>query len=630
MTFEVSNKHIMRLFYALLLGLLLANTTHSQSSIDSEKLTDSIQSILKKEHIPGVFVTVVSKDSILYKRGIGLADVAQQIPVNTSHLFQIGSISKTFTALAVMKLIEEGKLRLNTKLADIAPEVPFENEWEATHPVRIKHLLNHQAGFDDTHMNVFVLPRTKDMTALDEVMLMKASLTSRWKPGFGHAYSNTGCTILGHIIEKITSRRYQEYIKNEVLLPLHMNSTDFRSVFNDTLSSDNFSLGYEFVDERMQQNGDMKIICEPAGALLSNADDMSHFLQFLLNRKTADNHYVVSPTTIETMEALHGDLEIKHTITDGYGLAIYTKPYGSKNIRFYGHAGDIQGFSSLYIYNRELDLGIALSRNTLGSTKKLIKLLVNVFASDINKANQEENIDGSTLLDWEGTYRKVTTRNQKFNFIEFPIKTVSLKVVENNVELGKFLNNKKEVYVNQKGTSFTKRKHFAPSLVLLEQDGKKYIRYKYDMYAPVNKTGLLIFRILFALSVGIGVIAILIILIQSIITLFKKSWRTNNLKNSIIIILPLLCIFLSIISISYFVITGSDILGTFNLFTVFIYVLTTLFPFAIILAIYWLVKNWHHISNQFLKIYFSLVIFSGIFLTVYFMYHGWFMKMLWV
>jgi len=622
----------MRLFYTLLISflILITNNVYSQSNVDLEQLTDSIESILKKEHIPGVFVTVVSKDSILYKRGIGLADIEQQIPVTSSHLFKIGSISKSFTALAIMQLVEDGKLSLDTKLADIAPEVPFENEWEASHPVRIKHLLEHKAGFDDSPISIFSDDRPKNATALDEVLVSKSALKSRWQPGLGFAYSNTGCTILAYIIEKLSNQRYQDYIKNEVLNPLQMHQTHFRSAFPDNLPLDQFATGYQFNDSTYEKSRDIKIICEGAGSILSNADDMSNFLQYLLNMKTENHKKIVTASTLLNMETLHGDLEVENYIQYGYGLGIWSMPYGTKKIPFYGHGGDINGFSSLYIYNRELDLGIAFSRTTMGSRKKITKLLVDTFTQDVEKANNKNNIDGTQLLDWEGDYNLLTSRGQFADILEFPIKTIRIEVGEDKVNLHKFLNSKKDVYVHQEGNAFTKRKYYTPNLYLIEKDGKRYMNYKGLIFKPINSFWLLTLRIILGLGVVLGIITTITILIQSIIAVFRKV-RQPSFNRNVIMGLPLLSMLLPVILVFTFF-SGEDIsiIGEFNLLTTLIYFLTTIYPILTIWTTYWIAKNWNTISNRFLKAYCSLIVFSSVFLSVYFIYHGWFMKMMWI
>ncbi len=621
----------MKSFKSILFVLffIITKTTYAQT-LQLDKLTDSIQSILKKENITGAFVTVVSKDSILYKRGIGYADIEQQIPVNSSHLFKIGSISKTFTALAIMKLVEEGKLNLNTKLADIAPEIPFTNKWETTHPIRIKHLLDHKTGFDDTGTSVYAKEMNDNITAFDAILATKISLKSRWEPGLGFAYSNTGCTILGYIIEKITYQRYQDYIKNEILIPLGMDSTDFRSGFPDTLSSDYFAIGYNSKNDAIKKTIDYRLVIEAAGSLLSNADDMSTFLQFLLNKETVKGSTIVTPSSLDLMESLHGDLEIENNITYGYGLGVYMRTYGSKNIPFYGHGGDIPGFSSYYIYNRELDLGITISRNTLGSNKKLLKIIVDYFTGDVERTKNKNNLNGTDLSAWDGEYRLLTSRQKDVDLIDFPTNTIKLVSSTEKLSINRFLKDKSDVYIHKNGNSFKKEKYSVPSLHLIEKEDENYINYKGAIYIPTNSVAFLVFRIILVLSLVFGIVAISLMCFYSIIALFKKTTHTI-LKRNIIVALPFIFFLLPVVMVYYYAsIYDFKTIGEFNVTTLFIFISSVLSPLISIFSAYWFFRNSSSISNKFLKIYYNLVVFGGLFLSVYLIYHGWFMKMMWI
>jgi len=102
---------------------------------------------MKREHMPGLMLSIVTKDSILYSGGLGYSNLENKVKATGSTLFHMNSVTKMFTALAIQKLITEGKLNLNDKLKSIAPEIVFENSWESTHPVRVVHLLEHTAGF---------------------------------------------------------------------------------------------------------------------------------------------------------------------------------------------------------------------------------------------------------------------------------------------------------------------------------------------------------------------------------------------------------------------------------------------------------------------------------------------------
>src|SRR5207244_2074959 len=114
-----------------------------------QELQQAMKEVLNKEHVPGAGVALVANGEVLWCGGIGEADMAAKRAASCDTEFRVGSISKTFVALALLKLQEEGKINLYARLRDIAPEVQFKNRWEATHPVRVVNLLEHTAGFDD-------------------------------------------------------------------------------------------------------------------------------------------------------------------------------------------------------------------------------------------------------------------------------------------------------------------------------------------------------------------------------------------------------------------------------------------------------------------------------------------------
>lgn len=146
-----------KLLAAGLLALAAPRPTHAQPAgpvIRSvPELTDSIRRIMAQEHVPGQLLVVVARDSVLFAGGLGEANVTTHRPVTAHTLFRIGSVTKSFTALGLLQLIGQGKLRLTDEVRKIAPEVPIDNPWAATDPVRVVHLLEHTAGFDDLHLN---------------------------------------------------------------------------------------------------------------------------------------------------------------------------------------------------------------------------------------------------------------------------------------------------------------------------------------------------------------------------------------------------------------------------------------------------------------------------------------------
>ncbi|MEM6768814.1 MAG: serine hydrolase domain-containing protein, partial [Bacteroidota bacterium] len=191
-------------------------------------LTDSLTAYMDRNHIPGAMVSVVNSDTVLFSGGLGLAHVEEVEPASAKHVFRLGSISKSFTALAMLSLLEEKGLSLNTPMNQIDPDLPIVNAWEAEAPVTIAHLLEHTAGFDDFHLHALynrtdsIVPKAREM-----VDAHKNSYVCRWKPGVRKAYSNPGYILVGHLIEKLSGRSYGEYIHATILKPLGMESSGY-------------------------------------------------------------------------------------------------------------------------------------------------------------------------------------------------------------------------------------------------------------------------------------------------------------------------------------------------------------------------------------------------------------------
>src|SRR5881227_2477513 len=114
-----------------------------------EELQQAMRDVVEKNHLTGAGVALVSNGQLLWCGGIGKADLASNRDVTCDTEFRVGSISKTFVALALLKLQEDGRINLYSRLQDVAPEIPMKNRWEGTNPVRVVNLLEHSAGFDD-------------------------------------------------------------------------------------------------------------------------------------------------------------------------------------------------------------------------------------------------------------------------------------------------------------------------------------------------------------------------------------------------------------------------------------------------------------------------------------------------
>ena len=256
---------------------------------------------MKQEHIAGLMLGITTKDSVIFSGGFGYADLDTKRAVDESTLFRMGSITKMFVSLAIMKLVNEGKLKLDDELKKIVPEVPFRNKWESTNPVRIVHLLEHTSAFDDIKLNRMYSLDTNENTGIDMMLIHKNSMVCRWKPGERFAYSNPNYAILGYIIEKLSGKSYSQYLTENILTPLGMMNSNFnlRSRFSQ-----------KDVREYIVKNGkiipvrSVTLLSGPPGALWSGAGDMVRFVQLFLRNGAP----LFSPNTITEIETAHSSL----------------------------------------------------------------------------------------------------------------------------------------------------------------------------------------------------------------------------------------------------------------------------------------------------------------------------------
>lgn len=172
-----------------------------------------IQHQMKKQNIPGLAIGIIRKNSLIYGRGFGFANVEHQIPVKLETMFQSGSIGKQFISMAVMMLIERGDLNLTTRIKDHFEYTP--KEWNR---ITVQHLLTHTSGMTDYPDD---FDYRQDMTEDDMLDLIKKTALD-FKPGEDYLYSNFGYIILGVLIRQITGKFYGDFLKEKIFERLDM------------------------------------------------------------------------------------------------------------------------------------------------------------------------------------------------------------------------------------------------------------------------------------------------------------------------------------------------------------------------------------------------------------------------
>src|SRR5713101_6807363 len=381
-----------------------------------EELKKAMKDVLEKEHIPGAGVALVANGEVLWCGGIGQADIAANFAVSCDTEFRVGSISKTFVALALLKLQEEGKINLYARLQDVAPEIPFKNRWAATHPVRIVNLLEHTAGFDDTEFSeVYNLHDRYDFPLLEVFKRFQKPQTVRWPPGTRMSYSNPGNAIAGYLIEKTTGKPFDQYIRETFLRPMGMERADYP--FTD---SNKPLLAAAYDGNPPKALGYPFIYLRPAGDLKASPGELAKLVLFLLRRGKTEEGQLVKPESILRMEAPETTLATKNGLRLGYGLCNYSSVEGG--VVTHGHDGGIDGFISSYRYMPEQNWGYVVLLNSTNSGRALESLnhlAIDFLSKDFVKPQQPVMpLTAKAMKGYAGYYAPRAPRSQLFAFVD--------------------------------------------------------------------------------------------------------------------------------------------------------------------------------------------------------------------
>ncbi len=383
--------------------------------------------IVEEAGLPGAGLALVRTAGIEWAGGVGVADRDTGRSIDAETLFRVGSVSKSFVAMALVQLYEDGQLDLDAPVASIVPEVRIDNPWDATDPVRVRHLLEHTAGFDDMHFNeIYVLDGAPDRP-LDEVLLRNpASRRVRWRPGTRMAYSNPGYAVAGRVVEAVTGKPFDTFISERIFRPLAMST----STFSGDVEATGLAQGYDTRNGRPVVR--RRIHLRPAGALHSSPRELGLFVEMLLNWGELRGGYVIDPEYLSNMEWPRTTAASTAGVRAGYGLGIHSTidlPY-----HVLGHQGDIDGFLSAYGYSPSRDTGFVVLLNGTyapDALRRLSALAIRYLKREVAATPAESmNVAPDALQRFAGYYHDANPRNALMQAIEFPLSGLTIGLAD--------------------------------------------------------------------------------------------------------------------------------------------------------------------------------------------------------
>ena len=308
---------------------------------------------IKYERTPSLAVGIVYKGKLAYQKSFGFADMEQKKRATERTLYHIASISKTFTAVSIMQLVEQGKLRLDDKVTTRIGWFKAKNKNSDAAHITIRQLLSHTAGvFRDGNTPHWVTGDfPKDLKTSFSAKSLRTETLTNFK------YSNYGFSLLGEIIQNVTGLSYEEYVKKNILQPLGMSSTapDYRNDLTDVATG----YGRNIPDEKRQKFPHYKTSAyAPATGFLSNVVDLSKFLaalSFESKKKLLSRE--------SKKEMMHPYEKTGEGEEYGLGLDIF-QINGRKIV---GHSGGFNGFITQILLDSQNDLGVVVLSNGLNS-----------------------------------------------------------------------------------------------------------------------------------------------------------------------------------------------------------------------------------------------------------------------
>ena len=303
---------------------------------------------MNEYNIPGLAIGLVKNDTIVYTEGYGVSNIQNRKPVTPNSIFHTASISKLFTAMAVMTLVHENKLALNDKLVDVIPSLKFEDQ--RVQQITIKNLLNHTSGLPDISNYNWSNNNQDDSSLKEYVMGLNLRLNSN--PSTQYQYSNLAYDILGYVIEKISSINFEKFVKENILNTSEMHTSDFRYFeIEDSLKTTPHSKRWLTKKVHTRKTYPYTREHAPSSTLNSSSHDLSKWMiSFLkiMDKSNTNNQYIeMTMPSIESYPYI------------GLGFQL-DNIHENKTI---GHYGGDKGFRSYLLMIPKEKIGLVILAN---------------------------------------------------------------------------------------------------------------------------------------------------------------------------------------------------------------------------------------------------------------------------
>ncbi len=356
----MKNIPLLLLFVFIQIGLFSSCKKDEDLTVNSkDELEQKLKSEVDNNNLVSISYCVVKNDKIVYSGAMGMADKNNKVQATDNTRYLVASVSKTTTAVAVMKLVEQNLIGLDD---DINKYLPFSvrNPSFPDDKITLRMLLSHRSSISDEFQETLTLDcyGTDCPMSLDEYFkavflstgqYFSAKNFSNSKPGSAEDYSNLGSALIGYLVERVTQTPFDVYCKNNIFIPLGMNKTEWK-LANTPLSE----LAIPYSDEIKSANPHYTFPDYPNGGLRTTVLDLSQFLRMVMLNGSINGTKILSESTMTTMKTLQfGSAE--------FCLSFYYDTVKGKKVL--GHSGGEKGVTAEMFYDTNTNVGVIVFRN---------------------------------------------------------------------------------------------------------------------------------------------------------------------------------------------------------------------------------------------------------------------------
>jgi CubicO group peptidase (beta-lactamase class C family) len=376
-----------KILLGLLFSLVVVPTFAQETTFDFSSLETTINEQLESQNVPGVSIAVVYNDEMIYSNGFGVRSMEGDDLVTADTLFHIGSTTKPLTTIGVLRLVEQGKLDLDTPIVNYLPNFTANDE------ITMRQLLSHTSGLSDAASEY----GSRDSNALMNSMATFTDSAFFTKPGVVQSYSNPGFNIAGAVIETVSGQPFWDYMAQEVFNPMGMERTTFDPYRAMTYP---LAVGHAsgFLSMDVVRPMSDAIAESPSGILYSSATDLTQLIKFYLNDGVVNDEAVVNsdlfnamitPATAEVGEIWYG---LGTIISDNNG------------VRIWGHDGAINGYNAFLTTLPDYETGIVILANSNFDAQPVVDAVFSTLNISLPEPATTANPEANNLEDFIGRY----------------------------------------------------------------------------------------------------------------------------------------------------------------------------------------------------------------------------------